>query len=81
MNLQKYNLIHLNYVYMRLVPPQLSFGNTCQTYTWYWIGNQCVDGLKNGENNPRPLPPCGLLSDSLYSRNDDILHKSGKEGT
>ena len=40
----------LNYALICHVSPQLSWGNTCQLWTLYSIGNQCLIVVKNKEN-------------------------------
>ena len=41
----------MNHIHVWQVPPQLSYWDTCQIWTWYSICNQCLDKGESGENN------------------------------
>ena len=48
---QKYKSDNFNHVHICQVSPQLSWGDTCQIWTWYHTGNHCFDHSEKWENN------------------------------
>ena len=51
----------MNHIRIWWMSQQLSYGDACQMWTWYTIGNQCFDSVGNSENNEREeiylIPP------------------------